>query len=59
MAWTIASHSGVRSPGRTPLRLAWATTATMSCYHESADDVPDGVSIPNMVMERDCSAEVA
>jgi hemoglobin len=26
--------------------FAWATTATMSRYHESADDVPDGLSIP-------------
>jgi hemoglobin len=26
--------------------FAWATTATMSCYHESADDVPDGLQIP-------------
>lgn len=26
--------------------FAWATTATMSRYHGSADDVPDGLSIP-------------
>jgi hemoglobin len=26
--------------------FAWATTATMARYHESADDVPDGLSIP-------------
>ena len=26
--------------------FAWATTNTMSRYHESADDVPDGLSIP-------------
>lgn len=26
--------------------FAWATTATMSRYHKSADDVPDGLSIP-------------
>jgi hemoglobin len=26
--------------------FAWATTTTMSRYHESADDVPDGLSIP-------------
>jgi hemoglobin len=26
--------------------FAWATTATMSRYHESADDVPDGLRIP-------------
>lgn len=24
----------------------WATTTTMSCYHQSADDVPDGLTIP-------------
>lgn len=27
--------------------FAWATTATMSRYHESADDVPDDMSIPH------------
>jgi hemoglobin len=26
--------------------FAWATTTTMSQYHESADDVPDGLKIP-------------
>src|SRR6266853_184863 len=26
--------------------FAWATTTTMSRYHDSADDVPDGMSIP-------------
>ena len=26
--------------------FAWATTTTMSRYHESADEVPDGLSIP-------------
>jgi hemoglobin len=26
--------------------FAWATTTTMSRYHEAADDVPDGLSIP-------------
>ncbi|MDX6476416.1 MAG: hemoglobin [Gaiellaceae bacterium] len=26
--------------------FAWATTTTMSAYHDSADDVPDGLSIP-------------
>src|SRR6266545_3240925 len=26
--------------------FAWATTTTMSRYHESADDVPRGLSIP-------------
>jgi hemoglobin len=38
--------------GDEPLRqvlhdyFAWATTATLSRYHESAEDVPDGLSIP-------------
>jgi hemoglobin len=26
--------------------FAWATTTTMSRYHESADDVPEGLGIP-------------
>lgn len=26
--------------------FAWITTTTMSRYHESADDVPAGLSIP-------------
>jgi hemoglobin len=26
--------------------FAWATTTTMSHYHESADEVPEGMSIP-------------
>jgi hemoglobin len=26
--------------------VAWATTTTMSQYHRSADDVPDGLRIP-------------
>lgn len=26
--------------------FAWATTTTMSRYHESADDVPEGLRIP-------------
>lgn len=26
--------------------FAWATTATMARYHRSADDVPDGLTIP-------------
>jgi hemoglobin len=26
--------------------FAWATTTTMAHYHESADDVPEGLSIP-------------
>jgi hemoglobin len=38
--------------GDEPLRqvlhdyFAWATTTTLSRYHESAEDVPDGLSIP-------------
>ena len=27
--------------------FAWATTTTMARYHESADDVPEGLSIPH------------
>jgi hemoglobin len=27
--------------------FAWATTVTMGRYHESADDVPDGLRIPH------------
>jgi hemoglobin len=27
--------------------FAWATTTTMSRYHESADDVPEGMRIPH------------
>jgi hemoglobin len=27
--------------------FAWATTVTMARYHESADDVPDGLPIPH------------
>jgi hemoglobin len=27
--------------------FAWATTTTMSRYHDSADDVPDGLTIPH------------
>ena len=26
--------------------FAWSTTTTMSRYHDSADDVPDGLTIP-------------
>ena len=26
--------------------FAWATTTTMSQYHGSADEVPDGMSVP-------------
>lgn len=27
--------------------FAWATTTTMSRFHRSADDVPDGLQIPH------------
>jgi hypothetical protein len=27
--------------------FAWATTTSMSRYHQSADDVPNGLSIPH------------
>jgi hemoglobin len=27
--------------------FAWATTTTMSHYHQSADDVPDGLRVPH------------
>ena len=31
--------------------FAWATTTTMSRYHESAADVPDGLRIPRWSWE--------
>ena len=31
--------------------FAWATTTTMSRYQESADDVPDGLTIPRWSWE--------
>jgi hemoglobin len=36
-------------PVRTVLHdyFAWATTTTMSRYHRSADEVPDGLRIPH------------
>ena len=33
--------------------FAWATTTTMSRYHESADDVPSGLSIPHWSWDGD------
>jgi hemoglobin len=38
----------IESPLREVLHsyFAWATTTTMSRYHRSADDVPDGLTIP-------------
>jgi hemoglobin len=40
---------GFADPVRQVLRdyFAWATTTTMARYHESADDVPQGLSIPH------------
>src|SRR5262249_22034526 len=32
--------------------FAWATTTTMSAYHDSADDVPHDLSIPHWSWER-------
>ena len=32
--------------------FAWATTTTMSRYHRSADDVPDGLRIPHWSWDR-------
>ena len=32
--------------------FAWATTTTMSRYHRSADDVPDGLPLPHVVVGR-------
>lgn len=29
-----------------PAYFAWATTTTMARYHRSADDVPDGLTLP-------------
>ena len=43
-------HAGIPADG--PLRqvlhdyFAWATTVAMTRYHESADDVPQGLTIP-------------
>ena len=31
--------------------FSWATTTTMARYHDSADDVPDGLSIPHWSWE--------
>lgn len=31
--------------------FAWATTTTMSRYHDSADDVPEGLTIPRWSWE--------
>ena len=39
---------GAKEPVRQVLHdyFAWATTTTMARYHDSADDVPEGLSIP-------------
>jgi hemoglobin len=41
------------APVRRPLHdyFAWATTESMARYHESADDVPDGLEIPRWSWE--------
>jgi len=48
--WSTRAIRQIRFPGRTGLVLhdyfAWATTTTMSRYHDSADDVPEGLTIP-------------
>jgi hemoglobin len=36
--------------------FAWATTSTMSAYHDSADDVPAGMSIPRWSWDGLCPA---
>jgi hemoglobin len=40
--------AGLSEPVRSVLHdyFAWATTTTMARYHESANDVPEGLSIP-------------
>ena len=44
-------HGDLAGDDRLPRVLhdyfAWATTTTMSRYHRSADDVPDGLQIPH------------
>lgn len=35
-----------------PDYFAWAATTTMALYHESADDVPAGLHLPNVVLAR-------
>src|SRR5689334_22010018 len=43
------ADAGFDDPVRRVLHdyFAWATTTTMSRYHGSADDVPDGLEIPH------------
>jgi hemoglobin len=40
---------GLADPVRSALRdyFAWATATTMTAYHRSADDVPDGLALPH------------
>jgi hemoglobin len=40
---------GIADPARRVLHayFAWATSTTMSRYHRSADDVPDGLQMPH------------
>jgi hemoglobin len=44
----VDAHLDRHEPLRRVLHdyFAWATTTTMSRYHDSADDVPDGLPIP-------------
>jgi hemoglobin len=46
--WALADVGLADEPARV-LRdyFAWATTTTMARYHDSADDVPDGLAIPH------------
>ena len=51
---------GLTDPVRKVLSeyFAWATTTTMSRYHASADEVPDGLRIPRWNWEGPGDAEV-
>ena len=46
----LAADAGLAHDARLRRALhdyfAWATTTTMARYHDSADDVPDGLQIP-------------
>ena len=44
---TPASLATTASEPRLHNYFAWATTTTMARYHQSADDVPDGLGIPH------------
>ncbi len=47
--WALADVGLADEPVARVLRdyFAWATTTTMAHYHDSADDVPDGLAIPH------------